>query len=196
MTTGSRLASLGQTQMTESQRGVAQTLAAGPRGGIVGPYHAWLRQPELASRALRLGDYCRFDAEIERDVAELAILVAGRYWDASFEFAAHAPLAAAAGVEPEVIEAIRTGARPALRDPRLEVVYDLLTEWYRTHRVGDTTYQRACDVLGAAAVVDVVAVAGYYALVCMTLNVFEVPLPDGVADPLRPHPTDATEAST
>ena len=39
--------------------------------------------------------------------------------------------------------------------------------------------------LGEERLVGLVAVVGYYALVSMKLNVFEVPIPAGVAEPLE-----------
>ena len=44
--------------------------------------------------------------------------------------------------------------------------------------------RRAIEALGEQGVVDLVGVCGYYMLVSMTLNVFEMPLPAGVPDPL------------
>lgn len=180
---GYRLAELGEEDFDEPQRAVVAELAAGPRRGVVGPYDAWLRRPELARRARLLGDYCRFDAELPRDLAELVILVAGRHWDAPFEFSAHAPLAIQAGLPAEVVEAVRVGRRPDFSDPRAEAAYDLVTEFLASHRVSDSTYSRAVGTLGEGSVVDVVAIAGYYGMVCMTLNVFQLPLPEGVAHP-------------
>jgi len=178
-----RLHPLVADRMTPAQREVVGQLAASPRGGVVGPYDAWLRQPDLAAAALRLGDYCRFASGLPRDLAELVILVAGRFWDAPFEFSAHAPLARQAGVPETVIEALRTGEVPSFEDQRAQVVYDVVSEWYAHHEIDDELYERARRLLGEEHLVDVVAIAGYYAMVCMTLNVFRVPLPDGVADP-------------
>ncbi len=190
MTGDYRLQPLGPEQMSDAQRRVAADLAGGPRGGVVGPYDAWLRHPDLAARALRLGDYCRFEAALSRDLAELVILVAGKHWDAPFEFAAHAPLAEKAGLSPGVIDAIRIGETPKFDDPRAHAVYDLLTEWYADHRVGDGTYAAALELVGEEAIVDVVAITGFYAMVCMTLNVFQVPLPEGVTHPFGPIQTE------
>jgi 4-carboxymuconolactone decarboxylase len=160
---------------------------------VGGPYEAWLHRPELARRASRLGDYSRYDADVPRDLAEFAILIAGRHWDASYEFSAHAPIARADGLPEGVIKALRTGDRPVFADRRTETIYDLLTEYYATHRVSDATYRAATEELGEELLVDLVAIAGYYGLVCMTLNVFQVPLPEGVDDPFdaegRPSPS-------
>ena len=43
----------------------------------------------------------------------------------------------------------------------------------------------------AAGVVELTAVVGYYTMVSMTLNAHEIPLPDGVAEPLSPLPAAA-----
>lgn len=40
------------------------------------------------------------------------------------------------------------------------------------------------DAFGETGVVDIVGVCGYYMLVSMTLNVFEMPLPPGEPDPI------------
>jgi 4-carboxymuconolactone decarboxylase len=180
---GYRLKELGDGDFDPAQREVAAELAAGPRRGVVGPYDAWLRRPEFARRARAVGDYCRFEADLPRHIAELVILVAGRHWDAPYEFAAHAPLARQAGLAPGIVEAVREGRRPTFEDDGAEAAYDLVSEFLESHTVSDQTYAKAVGVLGEARVVDVVAIAGFYAMVCMTLNVFRMPLPEGVDHP-------------
>ena len=45
----------------------------------------------------------------------------------------------------------------------------------------DATYQAALEALGLQGVIDLVGICGYYTLISMTINVFEVP-DDGQAD--------------
>lgn len=180
----SRLSPLDDADLDDEQRRVMRAIVDGPRGAVVGPYDAWLRRPQLADRARAVGDYVRFESSLPRELAELAILVTARRWRAQFEFWAHAPYAREAGIGDDVIEAIRTGAAPPFAEESHRVVYDLVTEYFRTNRVSDATYGRARDLLGEGNLVDLVGVVGYYALVSMTLNVFEVPLPAGVDEPL------------
>ena len=52
-----------------------------------------------------------------------------------------------------------------------------------THKVSDVTYERAIAELGLTAVIELVGILGYYSLVSMTINAFEVPLPDGAPQP-------------
>jgi 4-carboxymuconolactone decarboxylase len=50
------------------------------------------------------------------------------------------------------------------------------------------TYRAAEARWGAKGVVELVAVVGYYTMVSMALNAHEIPLPEGVAEPLSPLP--------
>ncbi len=180
----SRLAPLTAETMTEEQRRVAEAIRSGPRGGMRGPFEAWLRSPGLADRAQELGAYCRFGTELPGDVRELAILLTGKRWRAQFEFWAHARLGRQEGLPEAVIEAIRVGEQPELEREDLRAVYDLVTEHFETNRLSEATFGRAVAVLGERGLVDVIGIVGYYGLVSMTLNVFEVGLPDGESEPL------------
>ena len=77
---------------------------------------------------------------------------------------------------------------PARRPPFTRdverIVYDFVTEYLETNRVSAPNYKRAVDAFGEQGVVDLVGVCGYYMLVSMTLNVFEMPLPPGEPDPI------------
>ena len=180
----SRLAPLDLNNLTAEQSEVATAIMAGPRGGLRGPFEAWLRSPLLADRAQKLGEYCRFNSSLPKDLSELAIILAGKHWKSQYEFWAHARLAREAGLSAEVIEAVRLGDAPPFTKDSERVVYDFVTEYFATNRVSDTTYGRAKAAVGEAGVVDLIGVVGYYGIVSMTLNVFEVALPDGEEPPL------------
>ena len=46
-------------------------------------------------------------------------------------------------------------------------------------RLADATFARAEATLGRQGLVELVGLVGYYTLVAMTLNAFEVPAPEG-----------------
>ena len=50
---------------------------------------------------------------------------------------------------------------------------------HQNHRVDDATYAEAVKQLGQRGVVELVGLLGYYTLISMILNVFEVPVPGG-----------------
>lgn len=181
-----RLAPLDLDKLTPEQKRVADEIVAGPRGGMRGPFESWLRSPGLADPAQKLGAHVRFGTSLPRDLSELAIILTGRHWRANFEFWAHARLAAQVGIAPEVIEAVRTGSPPAFSDDRQRLVYDFVTELLANQRVSDPTYARALEAFGEQGLIDLVGTVGYYSLVSMTLDVFDVTVPEGETAPFGP----------
>ena len=179
-----RLAPLDLAKLTPEQRAVADAIMSGPRGGLRGPFEPWLRSPVLADRAQKLGEYCRFSSSLPKDLSELAILLTGKRYRSQFEFWAHMRLARQAGLPDDIIEAVRLGRTPKFRRDVERVVYDVVTEYFATNRVSDPTFKRAIEALGEQGLVDVVGTVGYYSLVSMTLNVFQMELPAGEKVPL------------
>ena len=173
-------------RMTPQQRAAAEAIRSGPRGGLRGPFQAWLRSPELADRLQKVGEFVRFSSSVPARLNELAILITARAWDAQFEWWAHHRLALEAGLDPGIAADIAAGRRPASMQSDETVVYDFCTELRTTRRVSDATLAAAIDLLGEQGVIELIGVSGYYDAVSMTLNVAEVALPDGVEPPLQP----------
>jgi 4-carboxymuconolactone decarboxylase len=178
-----RIPELDVAKLTSEQRRVHDTIVAGPRGKVEGPLKVWLHSPRLAERAQELGTHCRFNSGLPPRLSELAILLTGAYWKAGFEWWAHAPMALEAGLDPEAIEAIRVGRKPVLARTDEAAVYAFASELICNRRISDATYRLAVAELSQAGVVDLVGILGYYALISMTIVAFEVPLPEGAADP-------------
>ena len=178
-----RLPPLQPESMTEEQRAVYQEIRSGPHGRVGGPYPAWLNSPELARRARALSEFIRFRSSLPAKLLELAILITGRHWKADYEFYAHAKLARKAGLEAPIIAALAAGRRPDFTDTDQEAVYALCTELFETNRVSEESYQRAVEAFGLTAVVELIGTIGYYSLVCMTLNTFQIGLPPGESSP-------------
>ncbi len=175
-------------QMTPAQRAAADEIASGRRGAVYGPFVPALRSPELTRRLQKVGDYLRFEPHVPPRLRELAILLVAREWTQDFEWDYHAPLAAAEGVPPEVIEAIADGRRPAAMADDEALVYDFFVELHRSRTVSDATYARALDRLGEQGIVDLVGLIGYYAMLAMLMNVARTPLPEGRATVMRALP--------
>ena len=86
-----RLQTIENKDMTERQKQIHDEIVSGPRGQVRGPLAIWLYRPELADRAQRLGQYCRYNTSLEPRLSELAILTTARIWDAAFEWQTHVP---------------------------------------------------------------------------------------------------------
>lgn len=169
---------------SNEQRRVHEQIASGPRGRVRGPLAIWLHRPQLAEAAQALGAYCRYDTTLAPRLSELAILIMAVSWQAEFEWFAHKPIALAAGLEPEVVEALRTGQPPVFTDPEAEIVHRVTVSLAQSHTLPDDLYTRALEVLGRDRLVDLVGLCGYYTLISMTLVAFDVPLPEGSAPEL------------
>ena len=165
--------------MTEDQKKVHDAIASGPRGHVRGPFPVLLHSPSMADHVQKLGAYIRFESKLPDALRELAVLVTSRFWRAEFEWFAHHNLAREAGVSSDAIEAIRTGRTPRFNDPAQQVVYEFCVALHETHQVDDQLYGRGQELLGQEVLTDLVAMSGYYTMLAMTLNVYEVPLPDG-----------------
>lgn len=96
---------------------------------------------------------------------------------------AHTRLGRQAGLPDDIIEAVRTGATPTFARDDTWIVHDVVTEYFATKRLSDATYARAIELIGERGLVDVVGIVGYYGLVSMTLNIFEVSVPEGETPP-------------
>lgn len=169
--------------LSPAQRKVHDAIVAGPRGRVEGPLKVWLHSAELAARAQELGAFCRYHTSLPKRLSELAVLMTGAHWRAGFEWHVHAPAALAAGLDAAAVEAIRSGRTPQFARADEAAVYDFVRELLEARAVTDGTYARARAALGAAGIVELVGILGYYALISMTIVAFQVPVPEGAAEP-------------
>ena len=172
-------------QMTPEQRHVNDAIAAKRDGGPAkGPFAIWLRTPELAEKAAAFGDHLRAKLAIPQKLQELAILVVARHWTAQYEWHAHSRHLAKVGLDPTIVEAIRTRREPVIHDAKEAIVYRVAKELCETRNLSDDAYARAVTLLGEQAVVDLVTTIGFYVMVAVVLVGFRVDIPDGGPTPL------------
>jgi 4-carboxymuconolactone decarboxylase len=181
-----RFRPLAESEMSEEQRKVYGEIAAGPRGGVRGPFNGLLRSPELADRAQKLGEWVRFRSSIPEVLKEFAILVTARHWNAQYEWHAHHAHALKAGLDPRIAAELAQGRRPAGMSAEEAAVHDFCKELHERKQVSDANYARVVERFGERGAVDLIGIIGYYTLVSMILNVDRVPIPGGAPAPLPP----------
>jgi len=179
-------------RMTPEQKKAAAELVAGPRGEVKGPFVALLRSPDFMSRVQRVGEYIRFVCPLDKRINEFAAIIAARHLNQQFEWWAHYRQALEAGLRREVADAVREGRRPTAMADDEEIVYDLLTEVLVNKGASDATYARAIGKFGEQGVIDIVGIAGYYALLAMVMNVARTAVPEGPPLPLPALPIRMT----
>ena len=189
MASSDRMPPLDPKTMTPAQAKVAQALAAGPRGGVKGPFIPLLRSPELMDRLQKVGEYLRFHSALQARISEFVVLVVARQWTQQFEWFVHVPLALDAGVKPETIASLAQGRRPDSMAADEEIAYDFCNELAQSKGVSEPTYRHALRQFGEQGVVDMLGVLGYFTTVSMVMNVAHTPPPkDDRVTPLRSLP--------
>ena len=183
-----RMPPIPDDKLTDAQKKVAAEIIAGPRGKLVGPFIPLLRSPELMSRMQKVGEYVRYQNSLGHKLTEFTILITARWWTQEFEWDSHYDLALKAGVEPEILSAVREGRRPTGMTAEEEVVYDFCAELGQNQGVSDATYMRALKSFGEQGVIDLTGTVGYYTSLAMIMNVARTPLPAGKTPALAGFP--------
>lgn len=150
-----------------------------PDGALVGPFNSWVHAPRIGRRLSSLGAHLRFRTSLERRLSEIAICTVGAHWQSEFEFWAHAPMAIEHGVSRSVIDALRAGRQPEFERDDERIVHAVVHQLLTFRRVDADMYAAARELLGELGLVELASTVGYYCLVSMLLNLFEVALPDG-----------------
>lgn len=183
--------------LSDEQRTLWDNLTTGPRanpdrphgglagedGALIGPFNALFQSPEIGDAVQKLGAVLRFGTDLPADLLETAIVTIGGHWRANFEFWAHARLAANAGVSQSAIEAIHDGEPADFGNPAQQTVYQFGRELIESQRVSDETYEALKSIVGERGVFEIATVMGYYSLVSIGLNAFNVAMPPGVEAP-------------
>jgi 4-carboxymuconolactone decarboxylase len=178
-----RFAQLTMDQLDAAQRPLGEQIMKVSSVGLGGPYNPLMRSPVLGQRLFDLFHYLRWETSVPTKLNEFAILIIGRQWRSNVEWFAHAPLAAKAGLNPDIIAELKAGNRPSKMAEDEALVYDFVTELTTTHKVSDETYARAKKVFNDQQIVDLTAVAGNYIMLAMVLAMAEETVPASKGEP-------------
>ena len=173
-----RLAELNEAKLSSEQKTIYDDIMR-LRGRVRGPFAVWLRNAELAEGTLKLQDLFASRVQLERRLIQLTILVSARFAGAQYAWYIHEPHALQHGISREIVEAIRERRTPDFTRADERLVYDITLELNTTHRLSDATFARGMALFGEVQLVELVSAIGFYAMVAMTLNAFDVAVPDG-----------------
>jgi len=188
MTAHDRLPPIPESLQTEAQKQVVAALIAGSRGSASGPFMPMLRSPEMLDLAQRLGEYLRFRSVIPKKLRELAILATARFWQQTYEWYVHAPIACEAGLSATIIESLAQGEDGAALPPDEQTVLQFCRDLHRNHAVSDSVYGTTKSLLGEDGIIELCGICGYYALLAMVMNVARTPTPSDAMVPFAPPP--------
>jgi 4-carboxymuconolactone decarboxylase len=150
------------------------------RGQISGPFTVLLHSPVVAGRVAEVGAYIRFESMLPVAVRCLAGLLTARELDCRYVWAAWVPQAQQAGIGDEIIAAIQDRRTPpGLTDEQALVVAAGQRLLRGNHQISEATYQALLAHFGTQGTVELAATFGYFAMLAMPLNAFQVdPPPD------------------
>jgi len=151
----------------------------GPDDQFGGPFDPWIRAPEVAERALSLGNYIWERTSVGRRIVELAIIVTGRHWRSNVEWVAHARMAREQGISDEVIQAVFDQRDPQNAPDDEKLTIAVCRALHETHDLPKSLYARAVATWGEQGLMDIIQTIGFYTFVSMTLNAFNIPTAPG-----------------
>jgi 4-carboxymuconolactone decarboxylase len=180
-----RFPQLTMDQLDEKQKPLGEQIMKVSSTGIGGPYNPMLRSPVLGQRLFDLFHYLRWETSVPARLNEFAILIIGRQWRSQVEWFAHAPIAAKAGLSPDIIAELKASKRPSNMAEDEALVYDFVTELTTAKKLSDETFARARKVFNDQQIVDLTAVAGNYVMVAMMLAMAEQSVPPDKEEPFK-----------
>jgi 4-carboxymuconolactone decarboxylase len=156
----------------------------GKRGRIDGMYRSLLNHPELTRRVSDLGTFLRFgDGALSGGVRELVILWLARQVRAAYEWVKHVPPAKAAGLSDTVIAALRTNQEPPDLDETQRAALQVARFVLELRSIPPELQETLARQVGIEGVIELVILVGFYRMIAGVIFAFDVPLPEGAADP-------------
>jgi hypothetical protein len=185
-----RIPLLDPTQLTSEQQPLYEDMRRGietnfkgftaidDNGALIGPWNPWLSFPKFGGPTWELVKALSSSPKLPKPVREVAILVTGAKFHAAYEIYAHVLVAELRGLPDEKIATIVAGQRPADLSREEAVAYDLAAALVGGGVVPALTYQQAVAEFGQDGTAEFINLVGLYCMVSVTLNGFDVPVPE------------------
>jgi alkylhydroperoxidase family enzyme len=146
-------------------------------GALMGPWNPWIHYPRIGRAVWDLTKTLASQSKLEPAIREIAILVTGAHFRAAYELYAHVALAEKKGLEDVKLRVVVAGQRPHDLTEHEAIAYDLAASLVAGGVLPQLVYDAAVKLLGAEGTAELIQLIGLYALVCVTLNGFDVPIP-------------------
>ena len=150
-------------------------------GALIGPWNPWLRFPKFGGPVWALVKALSSAPSLPRPVREIATLVTGARFRAAYEIYAHVLVAELRGLPDEKIATIVAGQRPNDLTREEAVAYDLAAALVAGGVLPELTYAQAIKQFGEAGTAEFISLVGLYCMVSVTLNGYDVPVPEADA---------------
>lgn len=156
---------------THRQLDVHRAIRDGARGGVPTPFLAMLDAPGLANAIQAVGLALRFEGSLADDRRELAILAVAAEVGCRYEWRYHEPIARRAGVSETTIDATLQRTAPLWCDPADAALIIVCRHLVARRTAPPELLATLASTLSRAELTELVAIAGYYALLASFLFV-------------------------
>ena len=151
-------------------------------GAMLGPYNPMLHFPQFGTAAWGMNTALSQHTVLPKPVHELVILVTGARFSARYELYAHEFIAEKAGLSPAKIAALAAGARPGDLTADEATAFDVATALTRGAQLPESTYEASVKAFGETGTGELIFLIGFYCLISVLLNGFDVPVPKRDSD--------------
>jgi 4-carboxymuconolactone decarboxylase len=159
---------LDKSQLAPADHGIYNEIASS-RGGMSELFGLLLHEPKLADRIAQLGSLIRFSSPLSADVQEILILTVAAELPGSYFWQFHRPLAQAAGVPEELIEAIKNRDDiPGDTGQLISYARDVLACKSPAPEIFDAILKR----FGVRGIVTVTSTVSYYVMLISIMATF------------------------
>ena len=153
---------------------------------VIGPSSVLIYSPEMAVLANRLSEHIRTHSTLSEKNLRLAALIGARSMDCQYIWVAQAAASRKIGISNALVDALRERKEMPAMAPDETAVVNYALELTNTNHVSQDTFDAALDQLGARGLTEFTTYIGYFRLMAMNTNAFNVDLPDHVTEPLLP----------
>lgn len=147
-------------------------------GALMGPWNPWLHEPGIGKAIWDLTLAMTANASLPDNVRQVAILVVGAHFNAAYEIYAHIAVAEREGMPEARLATLVAGVKPADFSSEESLAYDTAFALTRGGTLPEPLYRSCVETFGQHGTNELIYLVGLYALVSVTLNGFNVPVPE------------------
>jgi 4-carboxymuconolactone decarboxylase len=150
-------------------------------GALIGPWNPWLHESKFGKPVWELTKALSTAPSLPRPVREVAILVTGAKFHSAYEIYAHVLVAERRGLPDDKLATIIAGQRPSDLTREEAIAYDIAAALVSGGVLPELSYRQAVEAFGQHGAAELIYLVGLYCLVSVTLNGFDVPVPESDA---------------
>jgi 4-carboxymuconolactone decarboxylase len=147
-------------------------------GALMGPWNPWLHEPEIGKAIWDLTMTMTAKASLADNVRQIVILVVGARFDAAYEIYAHIAVAEREGMSAARLSTLVADLKPGDLAADESIAFDAAYALARGGTLPEPVYRLCVETFGQHGTNELIYLVGLYSFVSVTLNGFNVPVPE------------------